>query len=312
MTTYNTSEYLAEAIESILNNTYKNIEIVLVDDGSTDNSIDICKEYASKYDNIKIVVQDHAGVSAARNNGLSNTTGQAVHFMDGDDYVSRNFFENLLTSLIDNDADIATASSYNEKTNFFDAPQADFCYVGLMGRLAANDGWMRGAWAYLYKKDFLLAHDDLRFDTDMRFCQDTLFVVKALIYAHKVTMVKDAIYYYRWNINSSTKKRRTPEKEALIRTYQVEVGERLKKFAEEKGVPTILWERHVKHNFKKQTLFCEDIIDPPSPSVSPAFNSFRSACTARGTATICTANRIFGACKSVLSIWRQIMLPVYP
>ena len=276
VTTYNTESCLAECLESIINNTYKNIEIILVDDGSTDSSLDICYDFAQKDSRVKVITQKNSGVSSARNNGLKNASGFAVHFMDGDDYVSRDFYELLIKAILVNNADIATSSFYNEKTGFLDTTTKDYCFTGLMGRLTANDGWMRGAVSYLYKFDFLKQHNDLVFDTEMFYGEDTLFVVKALFYAKKVAMVSDAIYYYRWNVKFSTQQYRTPEQNSIVYEQQVLVGKKLDLFAEEHKIPKILWERHISNNFKKQLLHCEDIAKTQSQCWSPHHPSSHS------------------------------------
>ena len=93
---YNLKQYLYYSIESALNQTHKNIEIILVDDGSTDGSGDLCDTYERKYPNIRVIHKKNAGVSAARNTGLDNMTGDFAMFLDGDDIIASNSIEVLL------------------------------------------------------------------------------------------------------------------------------------------------------------------------------------------------------------------------
>ncbi|OWK74513.1 hypothetical protein CBW16_03645 [Flavobacteriaceae bacterium JJC] len=103
---YNVDKYLAACIESIINQTYKNLEIILVNDGSTDASGKIMDDYVLRESRIKAIHQDNAGVAVARNTGLQNVTGHFISFIDADDVIAPHFYETMLRSLIDNEADI--------------------------------------------------------------------------------------------------------------------------------------------------------------------------------------------------------------
>lgn len=93
---YNTELYLSRAIESIINQTYENIQLVLIDDGSTDCSLDVAQKYVEQYDYIEVHHQDNAGVSAARNTGLQYIKGKYVFFIDSDDYILENYIKNFI------------------------------------------------------------------------------------------------------------------------------------------------------------------------------------------------------------------------
>lgn len=113
---YKVEKYLNQSIESILNQTIQNIEIILVDDGSPDNCGKICDIYAEKYNNIKVVHRENGGLSAARNTGFENSTGDYICFIDSDDFVSQDFCENLYNLLKDRDYDYAVCGvcKYND------------------------------------------------------------------------------------------------------------------------------------------------------------------------------------------------------
>ena len=104
---YNVASYLERALNSIINQTYKNIEIILVNDGSPDNSEEICLEYLNKDDRIRYIKQENAGLSAARNTGMRESTGDYFIFIDSDDYINANFVEELYATLLQTDSDIA-------------------------------------------------------------------------------------------------------------------------------------------------------------------------------------------------------------
>ena len=103
---YNSSKYLKKCIESILEQTYVNTEIILVNDGSTDNSIDICKEFKQIDNRIIVIDKENGGVASARNAGLEVATGSYVAFVDSDDYVEKDMYETMIEALNNNNADI--------------------------------------------------------------------------------------------------------------------------------------------------------------------------------------------------------------
>ena len=104
---YNTAEYLPRCLESVLNNTYRNLEVICINDGSKDNSIEVLNAYAQKDSRIRVIDQENAGVSAARNRGLDEVVGEYIAFVDSDDWIHRQYFEVLLASARDHDAQIA-------------------------------------------------------------------------------------------------------------------------------------------------------------------------------------------------------------
>ncbi len=105
---YNVEKHLKKCLDSVLSQTYRNIEIILIDDGSTDNSGYIADEYSRHNDNISVIHTNNGGLSRARNIGIKSASGQWISFIDSDDYVSRDFISKLLNLAINNDADIAT------------------------------------------------------------------------------------------------------------------------------------------------------------------------------------------------------------
>ena len=115
---YNVEKYLKKCLDSIINQTYKNLEIILVNDGSTDKSADICKEYAKNDKRIIYIEQENQGLSCARNTGINNIHGKYIAFVDSDDYININFIEKLYTILIETNSDIAVCnySKVNENS----------------------------------------------------------------------------------------------------------------------------------------------------------------------------------------------------
>lgn len=106
MPVYNAEKYLNRSIESIMNQTYNNIEIILVNDGSTDNSLEICTNYQEKDNRIKLINQENKGVSFARNKGIDESTGDYIMFIDSDDYIEKNMIEDMVEKIIEDDIDL--------------------------------------------------------------------------------------------------------------------------------------------------------------------------------------------------------------
>lgn len=109
---YNNINHIKKCIESIINQSYRNIEILIVDDGSTDKSIIICEEYSKRDSRIRIISQENQGVSAARNTGLRNAIGDYIGFVDSDDYIEKDMYENLIIAANKHDADIVETGVY--------------------------------------------------------------------------------------------------------------------------------------------------------------------------------------------------------
>lgn len=119
---YNIEKYVEKCIESIIGQTYKNIEIILVDDGSKDNSGKICDEFATKDHRIKVIHKENGGLSDARNKGLEVARGKYIVFVDGDDYIEQDMIEDLYSNLKENNLKIAVCGAYRvigNKKNFF-------------------------------------------------------------------------------------------------------------------------------------------------------------------------------------------------
>jgi glycosyltransferase involved in cell wall biosynthesis len=114
---FNTAKFLENCLESLANQTYNNIEIILVNDGSTDNSLEICEKYCSNDSRFKIINKSNGGSSSARNLGLSFSTGDYIGFVDSDDFVSEKMYENLLNSCILNNVKLAVCGRYKVINN---------------------------------------------------------------------------------------------------------------------------------------------------------------------------------------------------
>ena len=119
---YNTADYLPRCLDSILNNTYRNLEVICINDGSRDNSLEILNAYSEKDSHVRVINQENGGISAARNNAMDLASGEYIAFVDSDDWVHSHYFEVLLNGLLLHRADIAVCRetevySYVEETD---------------------------------------------------------------------------------------------------------------------------------------------------------------------------------------------------
>lgn len=206
---YNVEKYLARCVESILRQTYQNLEIWLIDDGSTDGSGKICDKYTQKEARIRTLHKTHGGVSSARNMGLEHATGDYISFVDADDYIESSMYEQLLSALINNKADISMCGVANvwqtgkrneaghrypaEKlyTNFREWME-DFSIYGMYG-ISCNK---------LFKKQMI---GNTRFDTRLKRAEDVRFVFEVTKNDRKIIVIPQPLYCYFQRNRSSVR-----------------------------------------------------------------------------------------------------------
>lgn len=194
---YNVEAYVAKCIESIQNQSYQHLEIILVDDGSTDDSGDICDQYAAYDDRIKVIHQENGGLSAARNTGIEAANGDYIGFVDSDDYIG------LLHLLKENNLDIIEFTAFRDKNGAI----IEGCNDGKLEifdkddalRLAMHDCFV-AAWSKLYKRS---AIGDVRFPIGRKF-EDTATSYLYVANSNRVGHINRCYYYYRLNPNSIT------------------------------------------------------------------------------------------------------------
>ncbi len=205
---YNVEKYLKECLESVLNQTFSDFELICVNDGSTDGSLEILEEYAKKDDRIRIISQENKGQGAARNIGIKNASGEYILFTDSDDFIDLNTLKLTYDNILSNDSDIVMfrANKYSEgKTISFPMynfrkvfPDADFNNFTFTYKDAKNFV-LNGGYnpvTKLYKKEFLDSYDDLYFPEGIAF-EDVMFHIKVMLRAKRISHVPEKLYYYR-------------------------------------------------------------------------------------------------------------------
>ena len=195
---YKVEKYLERCVASVVGQTYKNLEIILVDDGSPDNSGAMCDEYAKKDDRIKVIHKKNGGLSDARNAGLEIMSGSYVGFVDSDDYIATEFFERLYSALKKNDADISMCGvikifddGTSERENAFDE---DTCFSGEKGfeTYILDEKIPSYACTKLFKASVF---DGMRFPVGVYY-EDLALFYKIFDRVGRYVCVKDDLYYY--------------------------------------------------------------------------------------------------------------------
>lgn len=205
---YNVEKYLCRCVDSIINQTYKNLEIILVDDGSPDNCPKICDEYAKKDKRIKVIHKKNGGLSDARNAGIKISKGDYIGFVDSDDFINLEMYTKLYKIITENDADIAIC----DLKRFHDEKK-------VKEQINKNDVTIYTQENFL-KKFFKIGSQSIEYYADTKLykrsmieeeqypvgltSEDVLGTYKALLKAKKIVKTTDELYYYRYNEQSIT------------------------------------------------------------------------------------------------------------
>ena len=204
---YNVESYLSQCIHSVVNQSYADLEIILINDGSTDRSGEICDEWGKKDSRIRVIHKENGGLSDARNTGLDIAQGKYIGFVDSDDFIHPKMYEYLLCALEDNKADMASCSytSYIDGEMVEDTVlnQNGYTFVKVENREQylnnfTDYNFMHYVWRSLYKRNFL---DNIRFQKGKRL-EDVMFCAEMSRYLSKRAVIADKLYYYRMRQNS--------------------------------------------------------------------------------------------------------------
>ena len=217
---YNNEKYISECLDSVIGQTFKDLEIICINNGSTDGTLDILKSYASKDDRIKIISHNNADVGPARNEGLAAAKGQYVYMMDSDDYIYPDAIEDMYNSAVLNDSDIVlikyerevTADRSNSKNGFYldedlnrkgdEYREFTFTYKDIK-RNVLNTYFNH--WIAFFKKEFLDKWDELTCVKSL--FEDVPFHIIAFLRAERISHIPKIYYHYRRNESSQMSKK---------------------------------------------------------------------------------------------------------
>lgn len=190
---YNEENNLRKCIESLINQTYKNLEIILINDGSTDNSKEIIDSYKDK--RIVAIHKKNTGIGDTRNIGIDKSTGDYIMFVDSDDYIELNCVEILLKSLNENKSDLVISNYYlDTPSKTYEMNLKIFNSINIKEDCDLLCKINLSPWIKLYKKDLLINNSN-RFPINLKY-EDVPFVVEAVIRAGKISFVPNYLYHY--------------------------------------------------------------------------------------------------------------------
>lgn len=209
---YNSEKHLVECIESVLKQSFEDFELILIDDGSTDASFNICKKYLNVDKRIRLYSKENSGVSDTRNYGISKSNGNLIMFLDSDDYILSDMLMVMLDEMKNSESDIIISGMIffypdgaTKKKSLTDAlffnDSIDEFYIDL----EKNDG-LNAPVAKLFKKE-IIKDFELVFDKKMAILEDQTFVSDYLSRCKKIRSVSYCGYYYRQTFDSSLVKR---------------------------------------------------------------------------------------------------------
>lgn len=221
---YQVERYLKQCLDSILNQTFKDIEVILIDDGSEDNSGKICDEYALNDNRVKVIHQKNMGLSDARNSGMNLMSGKYFMFVDSDDYVSEQMIEKLYTRAVETDADVVCCNfeyfwEKNEKESFSTKEKTEELNSSEIFNHRKNEknyGFWTVAWNKFYKSSSM---NLFRFRSG-KIHEDEFWANDIYQKNLKVVTIEDSLYYYRQRHNSIVSIKNIQKVFDLIEAFQ--------------------------------------------------------------------------------------------
>lgn len=221
---YNVEEYLRECLDSVVNQSFKDIEIICINDGSTDNSYKILEEYSKTYDNFKIINQSNKGLSTARNEGLKIAMGEYVYFIDADDVLKENALDIIWNNCKQKHPDVLFFSfenfsdSQSLKNRFEDKfkgkKRNSICLNKMSGKdllnfFCKNNEYYVNVWIQVLRREFLLKNKITFYDGIIY--EDNLYTLKVLLEARSAYCTNDILYAKRIRENSIVTKKQDSE-----------------------------------------------------------------------------------------------------
>lgn len=223
---YNVEQYIEECIKSVIKQSLQNIEIIIVNDGTRDNSINIIRKYIESDKRIKLIDKKNGGLSSARNVGLDVAKGEYILFLDSDDWIEHTMAEDMYNYAVENKVDIVT-SGYNRIDNNIctkvKSPiESNRVYnkteiLNIISNESNNITWF--VWRNLYSRE-LITKNKIRFNENVKIGEDTAFNLEAFLSSNYIMSIPKNLYNYRNNPNSLTQSSYKPNLEdSLINQY---------------------------------------------------------------------------------------------
>lgn len=207
---YNCENFIKDCIESLINQTWKNIEIIIVDDGSEDNTKNIVQNYCLIDSRIKLYSKSNSGPSVARNYGISKSSGKYISFCDADDTLSENYIKKLVELAINDNYDIVVCG-YTDISKYGEVNLNDFYKdKNQLDKKEFTNCIFKGVggtvWGKLFKRE-IINNNNIKFNPQIYMCEDMIFVLNYAMKCRSYGAIKDYLYKYnRLNANSISKR----------------------------------------------------------------------------------------------------------
>lgn len=202
---YNVEKYIEKCLESVCKQKYKNIEILVVNDGSKDNTQLECEKVAASDPRIKIITQENSGGSAARNRGMKEAKGKYLCFVDADDVINEAFVQSMVENYIENKSDLAICGFEEKKEDEIINSTSGSIQImtqnEAMEKLLREDSFKGYVWNKLFDME-IIKHNNLQFDTSIKIWEDVLFVFEYLTFCKKIVFDPTPMYSYMYIQNS--------------------------------------------------------------------------------------------------------------
>ena len=231
---YNVEKYLRQCLDSVINQTLKDIEIICINDGSKDSTLDILREYESRDARVKVISKHNSGYGASMNIGIENATGEYIGIVESDDYVELNMFETLYNTAKENDLDLVRCQYYLYKSSDNTNEPFDNTWVPMNKVYCPLDDqtpFMQAPaiWCNLFKKEMIFDNNIRFLETPGASYQDTSFAFKLYASAKRFMMISDVFLHYRIDnenssVNSVTKANFVLKEYAEIERFAKEHG----------------------------------------------------------------------------------------
>ena len=247
---YNVEKYLDRCMESLVNQTEENIEIILVDDGSKDSSGSMCDTWAEKDSRVKVVHKQNAGLGYARNSGIEVATGEYIAYVDSDDYIDLVALEKAVARLKETNADVCYFGYVQvwEDRKKYGVPPQKLLYSGdetieyvknILGPPPESTALLFGgvsAWSGVVRRELLIKHHILFPSERECLCEDIFYNLTVCMHSHIIAVEPTCLYYYCHNDNNSlTLRYREDRFEAALRMYD-KLGEMMKPYKGDKDI----------------------------------------------------------------------------
>jgi glycosyltransferase involved in cell wall biosynthesis len=232
---YNVSKYLHQCMDSVVGQTLKNIEIICINDGSTDDSLDILKSYASKDSRIKIIDKKNTGYGNSMNIAMDNATGDYIGIVESDDFAESDMFEKLYKEAVKDDLDVSRCNFYYHTAETGKDVKSDLRWVKHNEVYSPDEEWgvfyqQPSVWANLYKTSFLRENNIRFLETPGASYQDTAFTFKVYSLAKRFKIIPDALIHYRVDSSDSSCNTATTKVYCVCDEYN-----EIKRFTKENG-----------------------------------------------------------------------------